>query len=126
MCSLSIGKQSASPVPPSSPPPLTTNRRISLWVTLLINVEFEGPSLRTFNSKLCYIHHFRPPPPSSRLETAKQYCNQLEDSRMDVWVRSGRVVRASGCQFRSPNSPGSIPASSDAVESEGQQMKQCC
>jgi len=40
--------------------------------------------------------------------------------------RSSRVVRASGCQYQCRNSPGcSIPASSDTVESEGRQMKQC-
>ncbi len=42
-----------------------------------------------------------------------------------MWMRSRRVVRASGCQCESRISPGSIPASSDTVESEGRQMKQC-
>ncbi len=38
-------------------------------------------------------------------------------------MRSSRVVRVSGCQWQSRNSP--IPASSDTVESQGRQMKQC-
>ncbi len=37
------------------------------------------------------------------------------------WMRSSLVVSASDCQCRSRNSP----ASSDTVESEGRQMKQC-
>ncbi len=42
-----------------------------------------------------------------------------------VWMWSSRVVRASDNQCRSHTCPGSIPASSDTVESEGRQMKQC-
>ncbi len=41
------------------------------------------------------------------------------------WRRSSLVVRASGCQAEVPTVLGSIPASSDTVESEGRQMKQC-
>jgi hypothetical protein len=34
------------------------------------------------------------------------------------WMRFSSVL-ASGCQWQSRNSPGSIPESSDSVESEG-------
>ncbi len=42
-------------------------------------------------------------------------------------MRTSRVVRATDCQCRSRNATflGSIPASSDTVEPEGRQMKQC-
>jgi hypothetical protein len=39
---------------------------------------------------------------------------------MDEWMRSSRMVRASDSQCL-----GSNPASSDTVEYEGRQMKQC-
>jgi hypothetical protein len=43
-----------------------------------------------------------------------------------LWVRSSWVVRVSDSQCRLSGSVlGSIPASSDTVESEGRQMKQC-
>jgi hypothetical protein len=42
-----------------------------------------------------------------------------------MWMRFSQVLRASGCQCQSRNCPGFIPASSDTVESEGRQMKQC-
>jgi hypothetical protein len=44
------------------------------------------------------------------------------------WMRSSLGVRASDCQCQRRNGPtvlGSIPASSDTVESEGRQMKPC-
>ncbi len=52
----------------------------------------------------------------------------MQQSRMrsnQVWMRSNQVARASGCQCQSRNSPGFDPRSSDTVESEGWQMKQC-
>jgi hypothetical protein len=36
-----------------------------------------------------------------------------------MWMRSSRMVRASGCQCQSRNSPGFDPASSGTVECEG-------
>jgi hypothetical protein len=42
-----------------------------------------------------------------------------------MWMRSSQVVRASGCNSEIATVLGSIPASSDTVESEGRQMKQC-
>ncbi len=42
-----------------------------------------------------------------------------------VWMRSSLVVRASDRQCRSRNSHGFDPSSSDTVESEERQMKQC-
>ncbi len=42
-----------------------------------------------------------------------------------LWTRSSLLIRASDCHCQSRNSPFSILASSDIVESEGCQMKPC-
>ncbi len=44
-----------------------------------------------------------------------------------MWIRSSQVFRASGCIVYAKVATvlGAIPASSDTVESEGRQMKQC-
>jgi hypothetical protein len=50
----------------------------------------------------------------------------LDMRSTQVWMRSSRVVRESDCQCRNRNSPaGSILASSDTLESEWRQIKQC-
>ncbi len=41
------------------------------------------------------------------------------------WMRFSRVVEASDCQTKDATVLGSIPASSDTVESEGRPMKLC-
>ncbi len=43
----------------------------------------------------------------------------------ELWKRSSRVDRAPDCQCQSRNGPGSIPASSETLESKRQQTKQC-
>jgi len=47
-----------------------------------------------------------------------QKCAKMWMRSSQVWMRSSQVVRASGCQCKSRNSLGSIPASSDTVESD--------
>ncbi len=65
----------------------------------------------------------------------KHFCNTswnihkclIQVSHDKKWMRSSLVVRASGCQCQNRNSTvlDSIPTSSDTVESEGRQIKQC-
>ncbi len=53
--------------------------------------------------------------------------------KIDIWMWYGLVIRASDCLLLNKYAAnvkvatvlGSIPESSDTVESEGQQMKQC-
>ncbi len=64
---------------------------------------------------------------ASNVTLYSSYGTQQTSSGSKILMRSSRVVRASGCQWQSRNSRGvgSIPESSDTMEFEGRQMKQC-
>jgi hypothetical protein len=51
-----------------------------------------------------------------------QFANSVDEIWPSLWMSSSRVVRANAVVA---TVLGSIPASSDSVESEGRQLKQC-
>jgi hypothetical protein len=72
------------------------------------------------------VHYFNSLVPIAHQAGQTAVLDRLSLS-MCLWMRSSRMVRASGCQCQSSNCLGfndSIPASSETVKTEGRQIKQ--